>query len=142
MNNITIYLNFNGNSEEAMTLYKHVLGGEFTSFNRFRDMPGGDKMAPDEQDQLMHVTLTTPGGLILMATDVLKSMEMKVEFGNNAYICVHTDSEKETDEIFNGLSDGAVIVMPVNQTFWGAYCGMLRDRFGVQWMISHTYPQK
>jgi PhnB protein len=52
------------------------------------------------------------------------------------------ENEAETDKVFNGLSLGGKVEMPVNKTFWGAYCGMCRDRFGVQWMVNYTYPQK
>ncbi len=136
------YFNFNGNTEEAMQFYKKAFGGEFTSLQRFGDMPGGEKMLPEEKNLLMHITLTTPSGHVFMATDVLKSMEQKVVFGNNSYVCIHTESEAETDRLFDSLSEGGKIEMPVNKTFWGAYCGMFKDKFGVQWLITYTYPQK
>lgn len=72
-----------------------------------------------------------------MATDALESMGQAVVAGNNFYLSVNTESEAETDKLFNGLSEGGKIEMPVNQTFWGAYCGMCRDKFGIQWMISY-----
>lgn len=135
------YFNFQGNAGEAMNFYKMTLGGEFITYQRFRDMPGCEKMPAEEQDMFMHISLKTPGGLLLMATDALKSMEQNILFGNNNYVCVHTESEEETDRLFNHLSEGGKIEMPVNKTFWGAYCGMLRDKFGVQWLLNYTYPQ-
>lgn len=134
------YFNFQGNTEQAMNFYKSVFGGEFTSFQRFRDLPGSEKMPIDERDKLMHVTLTIPGGQVFMATDALESMEQKITFGNNYHICIHTESEAETEQLFNGLSAGGKIEMPVNKTFWGAYCGMCADQFGVHWLITYTYP--
>jgi PhnB protein len=142
MLNMNPYFNFMGNTEEAMKFYKSVFGGEFTIFQRFKDMPGCEKMAPEEQAKIMHISLKTPGGQVFMATDALESMGQKLQFGNNYYITIHTESEAETDKIFNGLSLGGKVEMPLNKTFWGAYCGMFRDRYGVQWMVNFTYPQK
>ncbi len=135
------YFNFQGNTGDAMNFYKSVFGGEFTSYQRFKDMPGCEKMPPEEQEMFMHITLTTPQGHVFMATDVLESMEQKLNFGNNYYICLHTENEAETEKLFNGLSAGGKIEMPVNKTFWGAYCGMCCDKYGVQWLITYTYPQ-
>ena len=142
MINTNPYFNFQGNTEEAMNFYKSVFGGEFNIFQRFSDMPGFEKMPADEQGKMMHISLTTPKGLVFMATDALESMEQKVIFGNNCHIIIHTENEPETDKLFNGLSLGGKVEMPVNKTFWGAYCGMCRDRFGVQWMVNYTYPKK
>jgi PhnB protein len=133
------YFNFNGNTGEAMSFYKSVFGGTFTSYTKFKDVPGGEKMSPDDQERAMHITLRTPEGLTFMATDVLESMEQKAKHGNAQYVCLHTESEAETDKLFNALSKGGKVEMPVNKTFWGAYCGMCTDRFGVQWMLNHSY---
>jgi PhnB protein len=67
-------------------------------------------------------------------------MEQKLVFGNNQYVCLHTENEQETEQLFNNLSVDGLVEMPVNKTFWGAYCGMCRDKFGVQWLITYTYP--
>jgi PhnB protein len=135
------YFNFMGNTEEAMNYYKSVFGGEFSVFQRFSDMPGCEKMPPEEQHKIMHVSLTTPKGFVFMATDALESMGQKLNFGNNYYVAIHTESEAETDRLFGGLSMGGRVEMPPNKTFWGAYCAMSRDKFGVQWLISFTYPK-
>ncbi len=131
-----------GNTGEAMNFYKSVFGGEFTIYQRFKDMPGFEKMPADEQEKFMHISLATPDGIVFMATDALESMGQQLVFGNNYHVCIHTSSEAETDKLFNGLSVGGNIEMPVNKTFWGAYCGMCRDKFGVQWMLTYTYPAK
>jgi PhnB protein len=142
MISINTYFNFQGNTEDAMNFYKTVFGGEFTIFQRFRDMPGCEKMPPEDQNKIMHVSLATPKGYVFMATDALESMEQKLVFGNNYHIIVHTESEAETDRLFNALSAGGKVEMPLNKTFWGAYCGMIRDKYNVQWMVNYTYPQK
>jgi PhnB protein len=136
------YLNFQGNTAEAMEFYKSVFGGEFTIYQRFKDMPGCEQMAPEDQEKIMHISLVTPKGQIFMATDALESMEQKLTFGNNYHILIHTENEAETDKLFNALSAGGKVEMPVNKTFWGAYCGMCRDKFETQWMVNYTYPVK
>ncbi len=137
MTHFNPYLNFNGNTEEAMNFYRSVFGTEFTALHRFKDSPGFEKMPKHEQDKIMHASLPLTKNNVLMATDVLGSMGQKLTMGNNFYICLHTESEKETEKLFLGLSAGGKIEMPLNQTFWGAYCGMCRDKFGVQWMITY-----
>jgi len=136
MISINPYFNFMGNTEEAMNFYKSVFGGEFTAFHRFNDSPGHEKMPKHEQTKIMHVSLPMGSGTI-MATDTLESMGMTTVAGNNVYICVNTESEEETARFFNKLAEGGEIEMPLNQTFWGAYCGMCRDKFGLQWMITY-----
>lgn len=140
MLSINPYFNFMGTSEEAMTFYKSVLGGEFTILQRYKDIPGGDKMPIEEQDKIIHISLVTPKGHVFMATDVLASMDQKITAGNNCRITIHTESENETKKLFNGLSAGGKIEMPLNKTFWGAFCGMFTDKYGIQWMLNYTYP--
>jgi PhnB protein len=141
MTSTSPYFNFMGNTEAAMNFYKSVFGGEFTTFQRFSDMPGCEKMPPEDQQKIMHISLATPKGAVFMATDALESMGQNLTFGNNYYILIHSESESETDQLFNTLIPGGKVEMPVNKTFWGAYCGMCRDKFGVQWMIMYTYPK-
>jgi PhnB protein len=141
MQNINAYLHFLGNTEEAMNFYKSILGGEFTIFSRFRDVPGGDKMSAADQKKILHISLTTKSGVIIMATDSLESMEQKVSFGNNIHLCIQADSEAEVDKLFAELSSEGKVEMPVNKTFWGAYFGMCRDKYNVQWMINYTFNQ-
>ncbi|MBL0745915.1 VOC family protein [Chryseolinea lacunae] len=132
----TPYLHFMGNTEEAMTFYKSVLGGEFTIFHRFRDVPGSEKIPAEDQEKIIHASLTVNANFTLMATDYLSSMDQHLVLGNNFHICLHTESEAETERIFESLSRGGKVEMPLNTTFWGAYFGMFSDRFGVHWMLS------
>ncbi|WP_143305399.1 VOC family protein [Chitinophaga vietnamensis] len=141
MQAITTYFNFMGNTEEAMNFYKSVFGGEFTTFARFGDSPGGENMQPHERNKMMNVSLTTKSGAVLMATDFLDSMEQKLIPGNNVHLVIHADSEEEVDELFKQLSEGGKVEMPVNKTFWGAYFGMCEDRFSIKWMLTYTYPK-
>ena len=72
-----------------------------------------------------------------MATDALESMGQKLTIGNNYYISISAESEKEGRDLFNGLSAGGQIEMPFEKAFWGAHFGSFKDKFGVQWMVSY-----
>lgn len=134
-----VYLNFNGNTEEAFNFYKSVFGGEFTSLQRFKDTPEADKLPETDRDKIMHVALPLGNGSILMATDGLESMGQKLTFGNNYHISLQAESKAEADEIFNRLSAGGEIAIPLAKMFWGDYFGMTIDKFGVQWMVNYHY---
>jgi PhnB protein len=133
---INPYLNFAGDTEKAMIFYKSVFGGEFNIIQKFRDMPGGEKIAAADQQKIMHMSLPIGANNHLLASDALTSMGQLLNAGNNFTLTVATDSEKEADKIFNALSKGGQITMAMNKAFWGAYVGMLTDKFGIQWMIS------
>lgn len=141
MATINPYLNFEGKTEEAFNFYKSVFGGEFAVIQRFKDMPDGDKMSADDQNKIMHVSLPINGN-VLMGTDTLESMGQKLNVGDNFSVSVNTDSEAESDQIFNALAVGGEIIMPLEKAFWGAYFGMLKDRFGIQWLVNFDYNEK
>jgi PhnB protein len=136
------YLNFNGNAEEAFNFYKSVFGGNFTTLQRFKDTPEAGKLPENQQNKIMHISLPIGDGNVLMASDVPESMGYTVSTGNNIYISINTESEEETNNIFNGLSRDGKINMPLQKTFWNAYFGMLRDKFGILWMVSYEYPKQ
>jgi PhnB protein len=135
MTQINPYLNFNGNTEDAFNHYRNIFGGDFEMVMRFRDTPGCEEMPEAEKNGIMHIALMI-GNNVLMGTDVPKSME-QVKFGTNSSISISVDSRAEADRVFNGLAEGGNVQMPMDDMFWGAYYGMLTDRFGVQWMVSY-----
>ena len=139
MATINPYINFNGNTEEAFNFYKSVFGGEFANVQRFGDTPGCDEMPIAEADKgkIMHIALPIGNDNVLMATDVLESMGQTLTEGNNFSISFSADSRDDAERIFNGLADGGRVEMPLNDTFWGAYFGMLQDQFGMRWMVSY-----
>ena len=142
MLNVNPYLHFMGKTEEAMNFYKSIFGGEFSIFQRYKDMAGGEKMSEEDQEKMIHISLPIGKGNVLMASDNLESMGHEIIAGDNFHICIHTENEKETDKLFKALSANGKTEMPLNKTFWGAYFGMCRDKFGIQWMISYDQPQK
>jgi PhnB protein len=141
MAKVGTYLNFPRNTEEVFHFYKSVFGGEFTGAGimRFRDIPpSGDAppVAEADKDLVMHVELPILGGHLLMGTDAPESMGFKVNTGNNIYISLETDSKDQTDTLFNALSSGGRVSMPLGDMFWGAYYGSCTDKYGIQWMFN------
>ncbi len=140
MPTINPILTFNGTTEEAFSFYKSVFGGEFQSLMRWKESPACDKIAEGDGDKVMHISLPI-GDNVLMAGDGLESMGQKLTVGNNFHIAIGPDSKEEADRIFNALAAGGKIEMPLQDAFWGAYFGMLQDRFGIYWMMNYTYPK-
>jgi PhnB protein len=134
---INPYLNFNGNTEEAFNFYKSVFGGEFAMLMRFKDTSEAGKIPPKAADKIMHIALPIGKGNVLMATDALESLGQKLTVGNNFSISVSVESKEEADGIYNKLSAGGKIEMPIGDVFWGAYFGMFADKFGIHWMVSY-----
>lgn len=134
------YLNFPGNSEEAFNFYKSVFGGDFAGgINRFKDTPEADKLSDEDKNKIMHIALPIGTGNTLMATDALESMGHKVNAGNNFHLSLEAESKEEAGKLFNALSDGGKVTVPLADAFWGAYFGMLTDKFGIPWMVNYTY---
>jgi PhnB protein len=143
MTKLQSYLNFAGNAEEAFDYYKKVFGGEFSSVVRFKDMPiEGVTIPKEDEEKMMHIALPIGEDNILMASDVLESLGQQLVPGNNVYVSVHPDTREEADRIFNSLSEGAEIEMPIGDQVWGDYFGSLKDKFGVRWMVNYAPPRE
>jgi len=135
MPRINPYINFNGNAFEAFTFYKSVFGGEFTKVVRFKDMASPEfQVPPTEAEKLMHIELPI-GGNTLIANDVPEFMGRVNENENRSKIFVNADSREEADRIFTGLSAGGTVEMPMDQSPWGSYFGMFRDKYGIEWAV-------
>jgi len=132
---INPHINFNGNAEEAFNFYKSVFGGEFANIVRFKDMAGADfPMAEHEADKIMHIALPI-GKNVLMANDVPEFMGRTNENENRSKISISAESKEEVDKLFNGLSAGGQVEMPISESPWGSYFGMFRDKYGIEWMV-------
>jgi PhnB protein len=132
---INPYLNYNGNAEEAFNFYKSVFGGEFAKVMRFKDMSSPEFIvAESEAEKIMHIALPI-GKNVLMANDVPESMGKTNENENRSKIAISAASKEEADKLFNGLSAGGQIEMPIAHSPWGSYFGMFRDKYGIEWMV-------
>ncbi len=135
MASINPHINFNGNAEEAFNFYRSVFGGEFTKIIRFKDLANDNfQVAEHEADKMMHIALPI-GGNFLMGNDVPEILGRTNENENRSKIVINAESKAEADHLFNGLSEGGNIEMPINDSPWGTYFGMFRDKYGIEWMI-------
>ncbi len=135
MASINPHINFNGNAEEAFNFYKSVFGGEFAKIMRFKDLATAEfPVADNEANKIMHIALPI-GNSILMANDVPEIMGRTNENENRSKIVISAESKAEADKLFNGLSAGGQIEMPITDSPWGSYFGMFRDKYGIEWMI-------
>ena len=140
MATVNPYLVFNGNCESAFLFYQSVFGGEFPFMGRFGEMPPSDDpncppLSEEESNRIMHITLPISKETILMGSDTT-SQSGDVVLGTNFSISINTESKEEADRLYDGLSAGGTVIMPMTKTFWGAYFGMFTDKFGIGWMVN------
>ncbi len=138
MATINVYLTFNGNCQEAFDFYKSVFGGEFPYVGTFADMPPQEGMAPMSEDmkkRIMHISLPISKETILMGSDTGGEWASNYKIGTNFSISISAETKEEADHLFHQLSDEGKIKMPMANTFWGSYFGMLTDKFEISWMV-------
>jgi len=135
---MNIYLNFNGNCEEAMNFYKDATDGTIETIQRF-----GDANMPTSEvykDKVLHGIMHINGGIV-MFSDAME--QRNVTFGNNFSIALDFDNDGNMQRVYDALSgNGGSVTMPLQVTFWGAKFGMCVDKFGVNWMFNHDLPKK
>lgn len=140
MAKVSTYLNFQGQTEEALASYAKIFGTEVTMLSRFSDMPaaaGGPELPEAEKNLVLHAELPIVGGHLLQATDMLQSLGQHTRIGNNTTLCIEPDSRHEADRLYDALSDGGSEGQPMGDMPWGAYWGVTLDRYGIRWMINY-----
>lgn len=135
-------MNFDGTAEEAFEFYKSVFGGEFTGLHKMGDAPGTENLPDNEKNRVMHVSLPIDAYTTLMASDIIPSAGHSLNQGNNVHISLHPESREEAERLFNGLSAGGKVEMPLQDTFWGAYYGNFQDKYGINWMVNYDHQQQ
>lgn len=141
MARVSSYLNFPGNTEEAFNFYKKVFKSDFINgIQRFEEAPTDPNQPPMSESVkklILHVELPILGGHILMGTDAPKEFGMTVNKGNNMHINLEPESKEEAKRLFDELSEGGVVEMPIQDMFWGAYFGSFQDKYGINWMVNY-----
>ena len=137
MASINPYIHFNGNAEEAFTFYKSVFGGEFARVSRYGDMSSPEHpISENDAKRIMHIALPIGKSNLLMGSDTIEIMGQVTENDNRHSVAITAESKEEADKLFNGLSEGGKVEMPMFDSPWGSYFGMFADKFGVQWMVN------
>lgn len=125
------YLNFRDNARQAMDFYQSVFGGELVR-STFEEYHASED--PAEKDKIMHSTLTTDNGLVLMAADTPNNMDYTT--GTNYSVSLSGDNDAELRGYWEKLSEGGAVGMPLEQAPWGDSFGMCTDKFGVSWLVN------
>ncbi len=125
------YLFFEGRCDEALEFYKKAVGAEVGMLMRWKDAPDKSMCTPDNQNKVMHSSLTINNARI-MASDGRNSG--KPDF-KGFTLSLDAKTEADAKRMFNALSDGGQVIMPLGKTFFSSCFGMLADKFGVHWMI-------
>lgn len=144
---VTTYLNFSTQTEQAFNFYKSVFGTEFSGpgIARFGEIPPHEGMpALSEEDKklILHIELPILGGHVLKGTDAPESMGFTLKKGDNMHINLEPDTRAETKRLFDGLSEGGQVTMPLMDMFWGGYYGSFTDKFGINWMVNCSEEKK
>ncbi|HXI11177.1 MAG TPA: VOC family protein [Thermoanaerobaculia bacterium] len=138
MTQIDPYLIFDGNCAEAMKFYAKTLGGKL-DIQTFSQSPPEMPTSPGDADRVMHARLEM-GDRALMASD--SGGEMKYEKMQGFFVSLLFPDVAESKRIFETLTRGGTIIMPLEKTFWAESFGMLVDRFGTPWMVSGGHEAK
>jgi len=139
MTKLNPYIYFNGTCEDAFNFYKSVFGSEFLLVSRFKDMPENPNypIAESDKEKIMHISLPISKETVMYGCDSIQVIDNSTVISNNISLSIETETIEEATRIFNGLSNGGNVTMPLNKTFWDAYFGMFTDKFGINWMVNY-----
>lgn len=135
---VTPYLMFNGNCEEALKFYEDALGGEIRDLMRFEGSPVEDKT--DDKQKVLHSQFYVNGNLLMMASDTGQGAPQAGP-GGMVHLSLNFKDEGHIRNVFAKLSDGGTVTMRLEDTFWGALFGMVTDQYGVNWMVNYDKPK-
>ncbi|MEO7174641.1 MAG: VOC family protein [Saprospiraceae bacterium] len=137
MTSVAPYLNFPGNCMAAFDFYRSTFRGEFEFLGKFGEMPPGEyPLSEAQKDLIMHVSLPIGNGSYLLGSDTIEGYGGPMIAGNNFGVSITADTREEAKRLFDGLSAGGKVTMPMDDTFWGSYFGMFTDQFNINWMVS------
>ena len=106
---------------------------------RFKDLASPEfPVAEKEENKIMHIALPIGNSTMLIANDVPEVLGRVNEHENRSKILVRTESKEEADRLFTGLSAGGEVEVPMDDSFWGSYFGMFRDKYGIEWIIEFS----
>ena len=131
---VNTYLTFQDNCREAFEFYRACFGGEFAALRTFSDSPVDIGVDEKYGDLIMHVSLPI-GSSVLMGSDFVPNFGPPLVIGNNFSLSLQVEKREDADTIFEKLSDGGTVIMPLQDAFWGSYFGVLTDRFSVSWQV-------
>ncbi len=127
------YLAFDGTCAEAMRFYAQALNGTLGIMTT-RQSPFAEKCPPEHLDRVAHAQLELEDGTSLYAGDCPPGMPYQGMHGVS--VALNYDSVEEAKQVFDALAEGGTVTMPFSDTFWAKKFGMLKDRFGCNWIVN------
>jgi PhnB protein len=134
------YINFPGTCEEAFKYYEKVFNSKIVATVRFGEAGFGGPVPAEHKDKIMNIQLPITDVVHLMGSDVVEGISPPGIFGDNFSVSVVGTDRAEADRAFTMLSDGGSVEMPIANAPWGTYFGMVKDKFGINWMVSLDHP--
>lgn len=128
---IQSYLFFDGRCEEAINFYKSALGAEVVMMMRYKESPQPPPGPPPPGDKIMHAQLRVGQTVVLMSDGHCAGKPLFEGFG----LALTVPTEADADKFFGALADGGQVAMPLEKTFFSPRFGMVKDRFGILWMV-------
>lgn len=129
---LNTYLTFDGQCEAAFRFYEQCLGGRIETMMTHGESPMAEQAAPEWRDKIMHVSLKV-GEQVLMGSDSPPEYREKPQ---GFAVTINVDDPAQAERLFHALTEGGMVRMPLQQTFWALRFGMLVDRFGIPWMVN------
>ena len=126
------YLFFYGKCEEALNFYKGIFGGEIVGVTRMKEAPPEMAAPPNWADKIMNASFESPS-VKFMASD---GQPDTPNVDGNISLSLNTDDEAEGTRVFNKLSEGGKVDMPLQDAFWVAKFGIFKDKYGIEWMVN------
>lgn len=131
------YLFFDGRCAEAVQFYQQAIGAQVDMLMHYRDSP--EPPPPGTRDDIgdwvMHANLRIGQGQVMMADDCSGHATF-----SGFSLSLEVADEAEAQRCFDGLASGGEAIMPLGKTFFSPCFGMVRDRFGVSWMVIVAVP--
>lgn len=128
------YLSFNGRCEEALEFYKKAVGAKVLMKMRFSESPepcAPGMMPPGTENKIMHATLQI-GSSVVMATD--GDCQGATNF-EGISLALRVSDPSAAEKAFGALAEAGQVEMPLTKTFFSPSFGILKDKFGVTWMV-------
>ena len=127
----TTHLNFRGDARAALEFYQSVFGGDLAVVT-YSD--AGSVQEESEADQVMWGQVLGGNGFHVMAYDV--PSRLAYDQGENSFfVSLRGETVDEATGYWEKLAAGATVVIPMGPAGWAPAYGMLRDRFGVVWVV-------
>ena len=133
---LNAYIGFDGNCAEAMRFYERVLGGKIEMMMTNGESPMRDQMPPGNEDRIMHARLVLDQGTLMAGDAMVGGCDQSYEGMKGFSLTLSYMSASEAASVFDALSEGGKVTMPLQKTFWAESFGMLTDRFGTPWIIN------